>query len=212
MLTPCLYINLESRTDRNENVQKELKKLNIAGERFNAVKLANGALGCTMSHIKCLEIAKERDYESVFICEDDIEFLDPAMLQKQLEQFRNTIPDWDVCIVSGNNGPPFQPINEACVRVYNCQTTTGYVVKKHYYDVLIENFRESASNLMKTKKVTQFALDVYWKRLQQQGDKWYLIIPVTAVQRKDYSDIEKRVVDYRYAMTLHDKSHLLRRK
>ena len=74
ILQNTLYINLEHRVDRKEHVTKELEKIGVKGERFNAIKTKNGAIGCTLSHIKCLEIAKERNYEEVFICEDDITF------------------------------------------------------------------------------------------------------------------------------------------
>jgi hypothetical protein len=40
-----------------------------------------------------------------------------------------------------------------------------------------------------------FALDQYWKLLQKV-DKWYLIIPLTVNQKIDYSDIEKRKMNY----------------
>ena len=55
-----IFINLEHRQDRHNHVIKQLESLNINGTRLNAVKLKNGALGCTISHIKCLEKAKQR--------------------------------------------------------------------------------------------------------------------------------------------------------
>ena len=83
-----LFINLETRKDRLEHAEKEFKKMNINAERFNAVKLASGAIGCTMSHIKCLELAKQRNYEHVFVCEDDIDFKNPELLKKYYQVFQ----------------------------------------------------------------------------------------------------------------------------
>jgi signal transduction histidine kinase len=31
------------------------------------------------------------------------------------------------------------PVNNNCIKIFNCQTTTGYIVKQHYYDKLINN-------------------------------------------------------------------------
>jgi hypothetical protein len=46
-----LYINLESRPDRKIHVEEQLRNVGINnGERFNAIKLNNGALGISMSH------------------------------------------------------------------------------------------------------------------------------------------------------------------
>jgi hypothetical protein len=40
-----------------------------------------------------------------------------------------------------------------------------------------------------------YAIDKYWFHLQALH-KWYLITPLTVVQREDYSDIEKRPTNY----------------
>ena len=212
LLENTLYINLEHRTDRLEHVQRELTKLNIKGERFNAIKTKVGSIGCSLSHIKCLEIAKERDYEQVFICEDDITFLNPEVFVNSLQNFYNNQEiEWDLLLIGGNNVPPYQKVGDYCIRVSNCQTTTGYVVKKHYYDVLINNFRESVTNLMREPgNHKMYALDMYWKQLQRT-DRWFMITPLTVVQCDSYSDIENRTVDYRRLMLDIDKPWLFRK-
>jgi GR25 family glycosyltransferase involved in LPS biosynthesis len=164
-----------------------------------------------MSHIRCLELAKQRGYEQVFICEDDITFLNPELFRSNLEKFSdNDEIMWDLLIVGGNNIPPYQQVTDYCARVFYCQTTTGYVVKKHYYDTLLENFRESARLLMREpKNHSTYALDMYWKRLQKQ-DFWYMITPPTVTQYESYSDIENRIVDYEGMMLDMDKPWLYR--
>jgi len=204
-----LFINLDERTDRLAHVTAEFAKIGIVAERVKAIKMATGAVGCTMSHIRCLELAKQRGYEQVFICEDDITFTNPELFKANLEKFSdNDEIMWDLLIVGGNNVPPYQQVTEYCARVFYCQTTTGYVVKKHYYDTLLENFKESARQLMRDpKNHSTYALDMYWKRLQKQ-DFWYMITPPTVTQYESYSDIENRVVDYERAMLDMDKPWL----
>lgn len=196
-----LFINLESRSDRLQHAVEEFKKMGIAAERVNAVKMKNGAVGCTMSHIKCIELAKQRNYEQVFICEDDITFTNCELLKKQLEKFANDENImWDILIIGGNNVPPYNQVEEYVARVFYCQTTTGYIVKKHYYDTLLANFKESAQNLMRfPDRKKEFALDIYWKRLQIQ-DFWYMITPPTVTQYESYSDIEEKEVNYDFVM------------
>jgi len=211
-LNNCLFINLEKRKDRLEHVTTQLEKMNINGERFNAVETKDGAIGCTMSHIKCLELAKERDYEHVFICEDDITFLNPDLLKTNLQRFIDMHINWDVIIIGGNNCPPYQTIEDFAIKIGNCQTTTGYIVKKHYLDTLITNFRESATNLIKDpQNKRMFALDVYWKRLQQIH-QWYMIVPITVIQVESYSDIENRVTDYKGLMLDLEKKWIFQRQ
>jgi GR25 family glycosyltransferase involved in LPS biosynthesis len=212
LLKHTLFINLEHRKDRLEHINTEFKKMEIDAERVNAIKMNTGAVGCTMSHIKCLELAKQRDYEYVFICEDDITFRNPELFKRNLQRFyENHDINWDLLIIGGNNVPPFQQVTEYCARVFYCQTTTGYVVKKHYYDTLLKNFRESANGLMREpNNPSTYALDMYWKRLQLQ-DFWYMITPPTVTQYESYSDIENRNVNYENMMLDMEKPWLMRR-
>ena len=192
-----LFINLEHRSDRLEHVKEELKKIGVEGERVNAVKLAQGAIGCTMSHIKCIELAKTRNWPHVFICEDDITFTNPSLFLENIKKFHeNKDIIWDVLIIGGNNVPPYQKVQPYCARVLNCQTTTGYIVKSDFYDVLIDNFKEGVQKLMKNPaNKREFAIDMYWKRLQMQY-YWYMIMPATVTQYENYSDIEDRNMSY----------------
>jgi hypothetical protein len=207
------YINLESRTDRLTHVQAELAKIGCSNStRFNAVRTTNGAVGCTISHIKCLEIAKEKEYPYVFICEDDICFSDPDLLVKNTNEFFKQSNDlWDVLIIGGNMVPPYQQVGDFCARITNCQTTTGYIVRQPYYEKLIKNFREGLNQLMKNPiNKREFAIDMYWKQLQQV-DRWYIIIPLTVHQLEGYSDIEGRNVDYKTLMMDMNKEWLFKR-
>jgi glycosyl transferase, family 25 len=203
ILQNVFYINLEERKDRLKHVQEELKKIGIVGERVDAVKNDFGAIGCSMSHIKCLELAKERNLPFAFICEDDITFLEPDVLINGLDQFSKEMDDWDVLVIGGINVRPTTKVTDYCIRVKCCQTTTGYIVRKHYYDTLLKNFQESVSQLSeaedKKRAYRTYGLDQYWKRLQTEG-KWYMITPPTVIQYANYSDIEGRKVDYKRFM------------
>lgn len=205
-----LYINLDYRTDRLENIHKEFEKMGIINfERFPAIKMKMGNVGCTLSHIKCIELAKARGWPHVFICEDDISFKNPKVLKKSIENF--TESNWDVLVIGGNNCPPFIPISEYYVKVMNVQTTTGYIIKNHYYDILLANFKEGLDCLIREpEKKKQYSLDIYWKTLQQR-DRWFMLIPLTVVQYYDYSDIEEKVVDYSQLMLDLDKRELMER-
>lgn len=195
------YINLKHRIDRAEHIETELKKMGIQGERVEAFYDKVGAIGCTKSHIHCLEMAIERDYDQIFICEDDITFLDPTMLKNTLDKFCNIHSnDWDVLFISGNNVPPFHQIDETCAQVFYCQCTCGYIVKNHYFKTLLANFKESLENLVANPdKKGDFSLDMYWKQLQLK-DRWLFIIPPTVVQWDCFSDVEQKHVDYRKDM------------
>jgi GR25 family glycosyltransferase involved in LPS biosynthesis len=194
------YINLSSRPDRKEYVEAQLSNIGIKADRFDAIKLTNGALGCSISHLKCLEIAKNNNWDHLFIVEDDITFLQPELFKNQLNSFLLKHSNWDVVLLGGNNVPPYTIIDDTCIQVTSCQTTTGYLVNGHYFDTLIQNYREGIKKLIsKPRYHLIYAIDKYWFQLQRK-DKWYLIVPLTVVQREDYSDIEKRNTNYSHLM------------
>lgn len=199
------FINLSERPDRLSHVTQELAKMEIEGERVNAIKMSNGAIGCSLSHIKCLELAKEKNFPFVFICEDDITFLNPQELKEKLIKFGSfpqLVDCFDVLIIGGNNLPPYTLIDDFCIKITNCQTTTGYIVNKHYYDTLINNFKKSTelfikNNTKESKK--QYAIDIYWKKLQICGN-WFMVYPPSVTQYQNYSNIEEKETNYSHLM------------
>lgn len=208
----AFYINLESRTDRKSHVENQLQSIGVNGKRFNAIKMPNGALGCSLSHLKLLETAKSNKLDHILIVEDDILFTDPKVFINQFNKFLSKHQDFDVVIISGNNCPPFLNIDDTCVQVTRCQTTTGYLVKQHYYDKLIDNFRQGIDKLIREPhNHSLYAIDKYWFKLQAI-DKWFLIIPLTVTQREDYSDIEKRPTNYSRVMLDLDKKNFFNKK
>ena len=195
MLKNVYYINLEHRTDRKEKVEAELSGLGWEYQRFNAVKHESGRVGCSTSHLRLLEMAKEKDLEYIVIVEDDIHFTHPSLYKALLNQFFSHNLEFDVLLLAGNLRPPLIPVVDNVVQIKKSWTTTGYIVRKHYYDTLIENIREGISLLEKDPSDGRNAIDTYWMRLQAR-DKWMIIMPRTVTQRADYSDIEGRDTDY----------------
>jgi len=206
-----LFINLESRPDRLKHVTQQLESIGISGERFNAIKLKNGRVGCSMSHLKCLELAKKNNWDNVFICEDDITFTNPELFKNQLLKFLDNVNGWDVIIVGGNNMPPHQILDDFCIKVSYCQTTTGYIVNKSYYDTLITNFKEGITNLLRNPdKHIIFAIDKFWISLQRT-DNWFMITPPTVTQYENFSDIEDRITNYNWHMLDINKEEVIKK-
>lgn len=206
----AFYINLDHRTDRKEHVTNQLTNLGLQGfERFNAIKMENGAVGCSMSHLKILQSAVQNNWDHVLIVEDDITFLDLELFKANFETFlQRNGNNWDVILLAGNNMPPYDTIDDVCIKVKRCQTTTGYLVNGHYIKKLMENVKMGLTQLIhKPASHAMYAIDKFWFVLQAV-DKWYLIIPPTVVQREDYSDIEKRQTNYQKIMMDLDKKEM----
>jgi GR25 family glycosyltransferase involved in LPS biosynthesis len=206
------YINLEHRKDRKIHVEEQLESIGFSNQqiqRFPALSLSNGALGCSMSHLKCVQIAKDNNWPHVLICEDDIQFLNPELFINQINAFFSSkkSKSWDVLLLAGNNMLPYKKESDNYIQVHHCLTTTGYIVQSHYYDTLLENYKQGILQLIKNpENKNEYAVDKFWLSLQKK-DNWFLTIPLSVVQREDFSDIEKKVTNFHNYMLNYNKAY-----
>jgi len=188
-----VYINLSHREDRKRDILAEFTNVEMPlekVERFDAIKMQNGAIGCTMSHIGVLKMAIEKGWNNYIVLEDDAQWMNFPIAYENLSKSLN----YDVVILGGSV-PRFN--NDKLVY---CQTTTGYLVNNHYYQTLLANFEEGLKNLMATEIKNSFAIDMYWNNLIQ-ADNWTLLRPCLVNQRPGFSDIEGHVVNYTHFFT-----------
>lgn len=192
-----LYINLAARTDRRKEMEDQFVKLNIPTEkivRIEAISNSFGAIGCTSSHIKALQWAKDNNLKNVLILEDDFNFM-IKHLRENLLQLKKVEFPWDVIMFSGNLIKIPLNYTKPFFKLERALTSSGYLVNGHYYDVIIENYKQGLENLVKTFDKKRYALDVWFRSLQAR-DKWYTFTHRCGYQRPSYSDIEKRLVNY----------------
>lgn len=121
-----LYINRAADTERNAKLLQQFRKWNITNfERVEAVELTElppavdyrnfikhdigyrlGSLSCRASHLKCVQLAKDKGWEKVLILEDDALFLsDPNEL---LTINQSILNDWDQLYFGGLVEPFFR--------------------------------------------------------------------------------------------------------
>jgi GR25 family glycosyltransferase involved in LPS biosynthesis len=188
------YINLNRRTDRRELVEEEFKRIGLEVERFPAVEYTPGAIGCNLSHIEVLKLAKSRGYESVMIFEDDFEFL---ISKEEWNQQISRLPtSYDVVMLSYNLLQS-TPHDETFVRVQEVQTTSGYIVQSRFYDTLITRWEEGTRLFKENPEVHWiYILDQYWKALQPSAE-WYAFKQRIGQQRAGFSDLAGEFVEYR---------------
>jgi GR25 family glycosyltransferase involved in LPS biosynthesis len=192
-----VYINLSHRQDRKQHIEQQLQAWGVSYERMNAVPHEYGYLGCSQSHILCLERAIEQKWSRVCIVEDDMYITDMKTFKQSISFFLEMHSSWDVLLLGGNVGPPYLKKSGAR-RVMNAQSAVAYVVQQHYYETLLRNFKEGL-RLCMAYDSRQYRIDMYWKRLQR-NDLWYILDPLTVVQKEGYSDIEQKHTDYQSMM------------
>lgn len=182
---PVLYINLNSRRDRLKILERDVLPYFKHKHRIEAVHTPhNGYEGCVLSHIKALEYAKSQDWDEVIIMEDDFEWVN---------RDKFVYPDifFDVCMISGKIKEK-KSLTANYDKVLDGRHTDCYLVKNHFYNTLICNFKEGYEKL-KIDFIHKHYIDVYWLKLQKSHT---FISPSLCIgrQREDFSDIQKRIM------------------
>lgn len=187
------YINLEHRKERDLITRQELKKLGIKKpNRFNAITHKIPLVGCALSHIACLEKAKELGWDYVIIFEDDLKIEGKNSLLSKFNKYMKM--DFDVLYLGCWNYLPPEKINNDLAKVVRAVCLHAYIVKEHYYDTLINHLKESVE-LKLVNDVRENNNDEYIYTLQQK-DKWYCITPIHITQRDGWSDNFREVRNY----------------
>ena len=134
------YINLNKRTDRREQIEKELNEFGLNYERFEAIETHGfGIHGCGLSHLAVLKLAKENNYENVLILEDDFTFLvSKDEFEQQLTSFFDLKLPFDVLMLSYLLKHTEDTKYESISKVKEAETAAGYLVNKNYYTEILK--------------------------------------------------------------------------
>jgi len=196
-------INLEHRKDRWKKCTEQL----IDIERFNAIKLPLnqidkkyhnnlnsphrnkpkyiiGAVGCKLSHLNIIKIAKERNYKNILILEDD--FLLCKNFEEEFKKVLNEKVEWSMLYLGCSFSQYSKTINSKILRKANgVKTTHAYCLKNNIFDTIINDLENCGCEI-----------DDYYCRLQMK-EKVLICNPSLITQRDDYSDILHRKVNYK---------------
>jgi len=194
------YINLDERTDRNSQFLQEMEKINFPKHkiiRIPGIKMDNGHLGCSLSHIKAVNQFISSGSLNCIIFEDDFEFVeDPLHLKHAFTDFFVNHVQYDVCMLSGNVVEKEQSHKYYFLnKILNAQTASGYMLNRNFAETLLENYNAGAGLLSQNPENHQmYAIDQYWKELQPRSN-WYIFNPKLGKQRASYSNIQGGYLD-----------------
>jgi GR25 family glycosyltransferase involved in LPS biosynthesis len=188
------YINLENRKEKDLITRQELKKLGIKKpNRFNAIKHEIPLVGCAMSHIACIEKAKELNWDYVIVFEDDIKIEGTKTLISKFNKFIKY--DFDILYLGcWNYVKPIQ-IEKDLARVVKAACNHAYVIKSHYYDTYLKNLKDGIKFKLQEPENGKYNIDEYHDILQQK-DRWYCITPIHITQKDGWSDNFNEVRNY----------------
>ena len=191
-------INLDSRKDRWKVVQKELDNVGLKGkyERISGIPNEEGIVGCTQTHVSIIRKARKRNLRNVLIFEDDVKFVnfDARNIKGAIRELRKV--DWDLFYLGSSSNCNLYPYGRYLAKGRGFKTTHAYAVNSSAFDKILTNnwiwrsgYKEEGDVKLSTH-IDKFYREEFVDR------NIFHINPIQCVQRKSYSDIKNREVDY----------------
>jgi GR25 family glycosyltransferase involved in LPS biosynthesis len=192
-LFECAFcINLHCRKDRYDHVMGEFEKLGCVNqvEMLSAIEHRYGMVGCSLSHLECVKIAKARGMKSVLIFEDDIVVtpLFDLVYQRTLEQLKTK--DWSVFHFGAMLMNIAQLEEPNLMRIGYNWAAHAVAIHERAYDFIIEKYDPSYSETDNTKPWGgHYPFDGFInKELFDVGYKIYTAYPCLLTQLPNHSD------------------------
>ena len=189
-------INLDERTDRWEQAQKEFRKMGVENvKRFSAIKHEKGNVGCRGSHLEIVREVKKLGFNNVLIFEDDVLVVgDLTNINEALEEL--TTVDWDLFYFGATVDPNvgrLTEITDNLVRTNFAYTTHAYAINSHMFDYILEQGPYHG------------IIDVFYNQKIVSRGNSYIINPMLCIQQESYSDIEGHYADYGWMLDFFNK-------
>lgn len=146
------YINMDQNVDRKKSIEKVLSNLNLLSisQRIPGVtcneemvpkwfrgfknQIKHKALGCTLAHLHCYQLAKRANFKRFLIFEDDFQITNYDLFNEYI----NKCPDYDIIYLSRSFARATMRRNEVIEEIICGQlTTTGYIVHRRHLNHLI---------------------------------------------------------------------------
>ena len=185
-----VVINLDDRTDRMREVGEEFGGWPVRVERVSAVRRKPGWKGCSASHLKCLQLAKDRGLPWILILEDDCVLKpDAARRFTELLPFLWSTRDrWDMF----NGGVTILKHHTRISRTPNIHEVRGYatnfyLVHQGAYDRILDSHPKDPSDFKEP-------IDVHYAKTF----RIWTTVPYLAAQRPGTSDVEKEAENRDY--------------
>lgn len=185
-------INLENRKDRYKDVYNEFKKQKIDTivEYLPAIRHHYGMVGCSLSHLECVKLAKQRGWKSVLIFEDDIVFTShfEQYYKQTLEQLSKT--NWAIFHFGAMLMAMSRQVSPNLLRIGYNWAAHAVAIHEKAYDFILSNYDYSYNEKDSSKPWGgHYPFDGFInKEVHDKGFEIYTAFPVLITQRSDMSD------------------------
>lgn len=192
----CIYcINLLHRKDRLDQFKKD--NLSILGtsilQVFKAIdgndltdpdwQYSRGALGCRLSHLAVYKDAVAKKYSKIIVLEDDV-ILSKHLKESLFDVIKITNHDWDMIYLGGTHYLKPDKVNENVVKLNG-------TLALHAVAINCRCLEEIISKIETDKRWVDSVIGDLHVKLKVYG-----FLKPLAMQRKGYSDIQEKYINY----------------
>ena len=180
-----VVINLDKRTDRMEEFDRQAKEIGLEYIRYSAVEAIPQELrptdACRLSHLQVLQDAVNDGVQRLFVFEDDAQFVPD--FDRQLNLFLSKIhPKWDMLYL-GAWIHKSEPVADGVVRLLDSYSAHAYGINTEFMELAL-------SCVKHRNQPVDIALSMLHPRINA-----YCAKPALVGQSPGYSDIEKEYRD-----------------
>lgn len=201
---PRFVVNLERRPDRLEHIKNEMDYMGWDYELFKAVDLNNHG-GCSLSHVEILKIAKQRNYESVMVIEDDCTFLPYS--KSMVEKIESDNSEIDFGVI--NLAPTLnRPVLQSSTHPLFLDITNLPPKKEHERGIFATNILiyhnsiyDKAMEIEKPENLGYYAIDDFLYQFVYSSKQSFTPLLPLAPQMSSWSDVSQGQYNNFYTQT-----------
>lgn len=174
---------LAERPDKSEYVSTHLSDCGLPHVLMMNNLHTNPVVGCFRSHIKAIQYAKDNNFGSVLILEDDV-VLRPHIKDLQHISLPN---EWDI-LYFGGVLTKYAGSDESGKWVKgSIWCNHAYLVKNHMYDIILSEYLGCDD----IEHLENMNIDYFYTEIIQKKYKCWLAVDQYIIQKEGYSDITK---------------------
>lgn len=180
-----VVINLDKRTDRMEEFDRQAKKIGLEYVRYSAVEAIPGKLhpthACKQSHVNVIQQAVDDRVQRLFVFEDDAQFVPD--FERELNGFLSKIhPQWDMLYL-GAWIHKCEPVAKGVVRLLDSYSAHAYGINTEFMELALASAKHRNTPIDIALSMTHPRINAYCAK------------PALVGQAPGYSDIEKEYRD-----------------
>lgn len=198
-----IYINLDSRPEKDVLVRQELRKAGIPDSsilRLSAIAEKQGHLGCTRSHTRILRWAMQQAYEWVAVVEDDFRWrcAETAVADIEVLLQRNATENlFDVLLGDAFHYKPPLPIPEHSdvgLHYAQCASLTSmYIIRTSFIPTLLDVWARGECAMKWGGLASIHTVDQTWKPMQIRDQRMCCTEPLLGYQAAGWSDTDHQI-------------------